>query len=144
VGDPPVVLFDGTCNFCNATVLFLVDRDRGDLRFAPLQSAYAAELLGRVAGEDAARALVAGADGSGEPDTVVFVEGGRAYERSAGALRIARHLRAPWRWAVVLSVVPGFVRDAAYRWFARRRYRWFGKTDTCRVPTPELRARFLG
>jgi predicted DCC family thiol-disulfide oxidoreductase YuxK len=144
VGDPPVVLFDGTCNFCNATVLFLVDRDRGDLRFAPLQSEYAAALLARVAGEEAARGLVAGADGSGDPDTLVFVEGDRAYVRSAGALRIARHLRAPWRWAAALSVVPGFVRDGVYRWFARHRYGWFGKTDACRVPTPELRARFLG
>ena len=129
---PPVVLFDGTCNFCNAAVQFIVDRERDDaLQFASLESAVAAELLA-----DAPKAR--------DADTIVLVEDGRVYTHSTAALRIARRLRAPWRWLTAFALVPAFVRDAVYRGFARRRYRWFGKSETCRVPTPELRSRFLG
>lgn len=139
------MLFDGKCNFCNGTVRFVVDRDFGELRFAALQSDYAGELLGRLVGEEEARRLRAGATGEGDPDSLVFVEDGRVYVGSEGALRVARHLRAPWRWFGTLArLVPRFARDGLYHGFARHRYRWFGKTETCRVPTPELRARFLG
>ena len=84
-----------------------------------------------------------GATGNGDPDTIVLVEDGQLYTHSTAALKIARHLRWPWSWSVVFIIVPRFVRDAVYRWVARNRYRWFGKSDACRVPTPELRARFL-
>ncbi len=125
------MLFDGTCNLCNGAVQFIVDHERGPtLKFASLQS-------------DAAGALLGAPLPPGDPDTVMLVEDGRTYTHSSAALRIARHLRAPWRWLVVFAIVPRFVRDAVYRWVARNRYRWFGKTETCRVPTPELRARFL-
>jgi predicted DCC family thiol-disulfide oxidoreductase YuxK len=137
------VLFDGTCNLCNRAVDFILDHERNEtLRFASLQSDAGAELLERVVGEDEARALVSGE--RGDPDTIVVVEGDRAYIRSAAALRIARHLRAPWSWAYALVVIPRALRDLVYRLIARHRYRWFGKTDTCRLPTPELSQRFLG
>ncbi len=130
----PVVLFDGVCNLCNGAVQFLVDRDpRARLRFASLQSARGAELLtahGRAVPE-------------GDPDTIVLIEDGVAYERSSAALRIARHLGGVWRLAYAFIVVPRPLRDLVYRFVAKNRYRWFGKTDECRVPTPELRARFL-
>jgi predicted DCC family thiol-disulfide oxidoreductase YuxK len=75
---------------------------------------------------------------------MVFIDESRAYVGAEGALQVARHLRAPWRWLGRLAgAVPRSVRDRFYRWFARHRYRWFGKTATCRIPTPELRARFL-
>jgi predicted DCC family thiol-disulfide oxidoreductase YuxK len=136
-----VVLFDGTCNFCNGAVQFVIDHERRpDLRFASLQSDAGHAILVRAAGEQAARAIA----GEGDPSTLVLVEGDVAYTESSGALRIVRYLRAPWRWARVFVVVPRPIRDAVYRWFARNRYRWFGRTETCRVPTPELRARFLG
>lgn len=139
----PIVLFDGACNFCNGTVLFLVDRDGGDLRFAPLQSDFAAELLDRLVGEGESTKLRRGATGAGDPDSLVFVEDGAVYLSSTGALRIARHLRAPWSWLSWARIVPRFLRDAVYRFVARHRYGWFGKSDACRVPTPELRSRFL-
>lgn len=127
----PVVLFDGTCNLCNGAVQFIVDHERAPtLRFASLQSEAAAELLGAPLPP-------------GDPDSVVLVEDGATYTHSTAALRIARHLRAPYRWSVVFFVVPRLVRDAVYRFVAKNRYRWFGKSETCRVPTPELRARFL-
>lgn len=140
----PVVLFDGLCNLCNGTIQFIVDHERSaSLRFAPLQSDVARALLEDAFGRDEARRLVGGATGEGDPDSVVLVDGPRGYTHSTAALRIARHLRVPHRWLVALLVVPRPLRDLVYRWIARNRYRWFGKSETCRVPTPALRARFL-
>jgi predicted DCC family thiol-disulfide oxidoreductase YuxK len=141
----PVVLFDGTCNFCDGAVHFVIDRERGtSLKFAALQSEAGRELLERVATPEQARLLREGATGDGDPDSMALVEHGRVYTHSTGALRTARYLRWPWRWLAVFVVVPRFVRDGVYRWIARNRYRWFGKTEACRVPTPEFRSRFLG
>ena len=111
----------------------MIERDPdGFLRFASIQS-------------DAGRKLMRehGLAIDGDPTSIVLVEDGRAYERSAAALRIARRLRFPWKLAWVWIVVPRFLRDAVYDFVARHRYRWFGKNDACMVPTPELRARFL-
>lgn len=129
-----VVLFDGVCNFCNGTVLFFIDRNgRDDLRFAALQSEAGARVL-RAHGRDAPQ---------GDPDSILLVEDGAVYERSDAALRIARHLDGIWRFGYWLTVVPRVLRDAVYRFIARNRYRWFGRSDACRIPTPALRARFL-
>lgn len=129
-----VVLFDGVCNFCNGTVLFFVDRNsRDDLRFAALQSEAGARVL-RAHGREPPQ---------GDPDSILLVEQGAVYERSDAALRIARHLDGAWRFGYWLRVVPRFVRDAVYRFIAHNRYRWFGRSETCRIPTPALRARFL-
>lgn len=139
-----VILFDGTCNFCDGAVHFVIDHERGsELRFAALQSEAAEKLLDDALGEERARAIRSGTDGSGDPDSVVFIEGGKAYTHSSGALRVARRLRAPWNFLRIFWIVPRPIRDAVYRWIARNRYRWFGKSDACRVPTPDLRARFL-
>ena len=128
-----IVLFDGTCNLCNATVGFLIPRDRtGRLRFAPLQSAVGQELLRRH-----------GISAPATPDSVVFIEGERAFTRSDAALAIAGRLDTPWPLLGVFWYVPRPLRDAIYRWIARNRYAWFGRTEACRLPTPELRARFL-
>jgi predicted DCC family thiol-disulfide oxidoreductase YuxK len=134
-----VVLFDGTCNFCDRSVQFVIDHERDhELKFAALQSDEAKALLAKALGDEDRAAAVAR-----DLDSVVVVDGDRIYTHSSAAMRIARHLRWPWRWSRSFAIVPRFVRDAVYRWFARNRYRWFGKTETCRVPTPELRARFL-
>lgn len=130
----PIVLFDGVCNLCNSAVQFILDRDPGaQFRFASLQSEPAAALL-RAHGLHPP---------VGDPESIVLVEDGRAYESSTAALRIARRLPGAWKLAYAAIVVPRFVRDAVYRFIARNRYRWFGKKEVCWVPTPELRARFL-
>jgi predicted DCC family thiol-disulfide oxidoreductase YuxK len=129
----PVVIFDGVCNLCNATVDFLIRRDRrGVLRFTANQ-------------HEAGRQLLAGRPelGGGGSDTVYLYHEGRLYERSEAALRIARLLGFPWSMAWGLMLVPRFLRDGVYAWIARNRYRWFGKKETCRLPSPEERARFL-
>lgn len=138
------VFFDGTCTLCNGAVHFIIDHERSaELKFAPLQSDPARAILEPLAGAEETQRLVEGATGSGDPDSIVLVENGKLYTHSTAGLLIARRLRWPWSWSVVFFVVPRFVRDAVYRFIARNRYRWFGKEETCRVPTPELRARFL-
>ena len=128
----PVILFDGVCNLCNGFVQFVIARDpAARFHFAALQSESARRLLARV-------------DGLGEvPDSVVLVDRGRIYTRSSAALRIARGLPFPWSLARALIVVPRPLRDWVYDRVARHRYRWFGRKDTCMVPTPDVRARFL-
>ena len=134
-GAPPggIVLFDGHCNFCSSVVNFLIDRDpHGRLKFAALQS-------------EAGRRLLAehGVEVPEEPDTMVFIVGGKALVRSDAALATTRYLRGLWPLARVGFLVPRFLRDRVYKLVARNRYRWFGKSAACRVPTPALRARFL-
>jgi len=139
-----VILFDGTCNLCDRAVQLVLDLERDhDLRFTALQSEPGRALLEQSTTPENARALREGTRGNGDPDSVVLVEDGRLYTHSTAALRIARHLRWPWSWAAAFVIVPRPVRDVVYRWVARNRYRWFGKAESCRVPTPELRTRFL-
>jgi predicted DCC family thiol-disulfide oxidoreductase YuxK len=129
-----IVFFDGVCNLCNGTVQFILDRDPAGLfRFAPLQSDLATRMLGER-GVEVDR---------NEPDSVLLLEGDRVYARSDAVVRITRHLTGAWPLLATFAVVPRFLRDAIYRFVARHRYRWFGRTDACRVPTPALRARFL-
>jgi predicted DCC family thiol-disulfide oxidoreductase YuxK len=142
--DMTVVLFDGVCNLCNGAVQFVIDHERSpELRFAPLQSDLAKELLEGAFGKEQADRLRSGTNGNGDPDSIVVVDGTKGWTHSTAALRIARHLRAPWSWLGIFALVPRPIRDAMYRFLAKNRYRWFGTTETCRVPTAELRARFL-
>ena len=127
----PVILFDGVCSLCNQFVLFVIDRDQhAHFAFASLQSEPGRRILQAHAIPD-------------EVSTVVLVEDGRASTRSTAALRIARRLGLPWSLCRVLMVIPKPARDLVYDWVARHRYAWFGRLDACRLPTPELRARFL-
>ena len=130
-----VVLFDGVCNLCNGLVQFIIRRDpHARFRFAPLQTEVTP---GVVLAQNVRR--IPGAD----PTSRRCLEDGRMYERSTAVLRIARQLRAPWPLLFAFIVVPRPLRDWAYDLVARRRYRWFGRRETCMVPTPELRARFV-
>ena len=130
--DHPIVLFDGVCNFCNASVNFILDHEpSGRIRFASLQSESGRALLREHGLPD------------GFSTSLVLIERGRALTESAGALAIAAHLRHPWSGLRFLRIVPAFARDAVYRFVAKHRYRWFGRTEVCRVPTAKERARFL-
>jgi predicted DCC family thiol-disulfide oxidoreductase YuxK len=133
VTDPaPTLYFDGVCNLCAASVRFILARERAPtLRFASLQSPIAMRALPPL-GLDPTLL-----------ESLVLVEDGRAFTRSAAALRIARHLRAPWSWFGVALLVPAVVRDAVYDIVARRRYAWFGRSAACLVPSAALRSRFV-
>ncbi|HEY6236812.1 MAG TPA: DCC1-like thiol-disulfide oxidoreductase family protein [Candidatus Elarobacter sp.] len=126
------MLFDGVCNLCNGAVRFIAANDpERNFAFLPLQSPRARQLLGERA------------DDVREPDSIVLLADGRRYERSDAALRIALGLRAPWPLAFAAILLPRAARDGIYRWIARNRYRWFGRTDACALPPPGLRERFL-
>ena len=125
-------MFDGVCNLCNGAVRFIAANDpEHHFSFLPLHSPRGRQLLGDRAGD------------AHEPDSIVLVAGGRRYERSDAVLHVALGLRAPWPLAFGAILIPRNARDAAYRWIARNRYRWFGRTDTCALPPPGLRERFL-
>ncbi len=128
----PVLLYDGVCSLCDASVLLVIDRDPAALfRFASLQS----DVGSRIAAQHGVNAQ--------DLDTVVLVADGRAFVRSDAVLGVASRLGRPWSWLRVLRAVPQPLRDAVYRLVARNRLRWFGRRDACRIPTPDLRARFL-
>jgi len=130
--DESVILFDGVCNLCNASVRFVIKRDRAArFSFASLQSGYTASLF---------RKLNFHANGV---DSIVLLESGKLYVRSTAALKIARHLDGLWPLLYAFIIVPRFIRDAVYDFVARNRYRWFGKKEYCEVPAPGMKERFL-
>lgn len=132
----PVLLYDGVCGVCNHAVQFILRADRrGTLRFAALDSELATEIIGRHP------SLVG-------IDSMVYVENPgqpteRVFSRSAGALRVVDYLGRPWTALRAARVIPGPLRDRLYDGFAKIRYRVFGKHDTCPIPPPEVRERFV-
>lgn len=128
----PIVIFDGVCNLCNASIDFIIRHDQaGIFRVTANQH----ETGQRILEEQ-------GVDPK-EIDTVFLYEEGQLYRRSTAALRIARKLGFPWSLMYAFIIVPAPIRDAVYKVVAANRYRWFGKKETCRLPTPEERARFV-
>lgn len=120
------------CNLCNASVQWILKRDRQEqFRFAALQSAVGQQLLQRhgLASENF--------------DTVVLVQGERIFLRSDAALQIVRHIGGLWAFFYVFKIVPRPLRDAVYNFVARNRYRWFGRREACMLPRPEWEGRFL-
>ena len=127
-----IVIFDGVCNLCEFSVNFIYERDhKGKFTFTPAQSPLGSKLLQHYQ------------INSDTLDTVVLVKNGRTYTRSSAALEIASELDSPWNFLRFFSVIPLPLRDQVYDIIARNRYRWFGKKDSCMIPTPEIKARFL-
>lgn len=129
----PLLLYDGACGFCHASVRWLVARDRERrFTFAPIQ------------GETAARLRAERGDIPQVMNAIVLIDvDGRAYVRSRAFVRSTRYLPRPWRWAYALRFVPAFLLDLGYRLVARLRYRIGGRADVCQLPSPEERSRFL-
>ncbi len=128
----PVLLFDGVCNLCNASVQWILTHDRrGVFRFAALQSETGQALL-RQFGLDQETF-----------DSVVLVQNDRIFLRSDAPLEIVRHLGGAWPLLYVFKIIPRFLRDAVYNWIARNRYRWFGRREACMLPRAEWKGRFL-
>jgi predicted DCC family thiol-disulfide oxidoreductase YuxK len=126
------VIFDGVCNLCARSVQFIL-RHESEPRFifAPLQSPAGARLL------------TSHGFSAQDVGSFVLISEGRVYTRSAAALRITRHLKGAWRLLRILWVIPRPLRDFLYDRVAKNRYSWFGKAETCMVPTPELKVRFM-
>lgn len=127
----PIVLFDGVCNFCNRMVNFAIRNDKkGKLRFAALQSTAGAKLLAQYKVSPSA-------------DTILLISKGKAYTYANAAIRISKWLDWPAKAYYAFIIVPSFITQPLYKWFARHRYKWFGKKETCMIPKPEVRERFL-
>ena len=129
----PIILFDGVCNLCNSTVQFVLKRDpEGIFFFAPLQSQIGQDLIAAF-----------GKSGTLPDSFVLITDSEHLYIESEAALRVAQRLGLPWSLLGGFLIVPSFIRDGVYRFIARNRYRWFGRTDTCMMPKPAWRDRFL-
>ncbi|MFD2443612.1 thiol-disulfide oxidoreductase DCC family protein [Bacillus sp. CGMCC 1.16607] len=126
-----IILFDGVCNFCDSSVQFIIKRDpRGNFKFASLQSETGQKLLKQVGLKD-------------EIDSFVLIDDDQYYLKSSAALKVSRNLNGAWSLFSLLTVIPVPIRDYLYDILAKNRYKWFGKKDSCMLPSPEVRSRFL-
>lgn len=127
-----IVLFDGVCNLCNRSVDFIIRNEKSDkLQFASLQS-------------DVGKSIVNKSGLDEIPDSVMLFVDGELLVRSDAALAISTYLKRPYVYGIIFKYVPKILRDSVYNLIAKNRYRWFGKKETCRVPSADERERFLG
>jgi predicted DCC family thiol-disulfide oxidoreductase YuxK len=130
--DKPIILFDGVCNLCQGSVQFVLKHDRKrQFLFASLQSPIATELISTFQTRPS------------RTDSFVLIENGTLYTKSTAALRVCRRLNGGLSLLYAFMIIPAFIRDAVYDLVARNRYKWFGKSNECWLPTPELSDRFL-
>lgn len=138
VDEHPIVLYDGVCGLCNRGVQFLLKRDKhGRLQFASLQSDFAAKVLGRHALDPNDLDTVYVVMNHAQPDEKVL-------DRSDAVLRAWHELGGAWKLlSSISSIIPRGFRDVVYRFVATNRYHVFGKSETCMLPDPGQRSRFL-
>lgn len=133
----PILLYDGVCGFCNKSVQIILDNDKsGAMRFAPLQSNFGKSVIAKhpdLSGVDSIVLYEPSSAAGGERVSVL----------STAVLRIAAYLGGLWKLCLIAYVIPRPIRDSLYDLFAKYRYRIFGKYDTCRIPVPEARSRFM-
>ena len=127
-----LIVFDGVCNFCTSSVQFILRHDRGAVfRFVSIQSELGREIC-RTSGLD-----------PDDMQTFLVFTNGRVLLRSDAALEVAKQFGGLWRLLVLFKVVPRRLRDWVYSFVARHRYRWFGRRDSCMIPSEKVRQRFL-
>lgn len=126
-----IILFDGVCNFCNSSVQFILKKDSKQMyQFASLQSETGKSLLKKY----------------GIPEDInsfVLIEGDQHFTKSTAALRVCRNLSGAYRFLSIFRLIPAPIRDIFYHIIANNRYKWFGKQESCMLPSPEVRKRFL-
>ena len=128
----PILLFDGVCHLCAASVQFVIKRDPKErFRFARLQSEVAQQLLAAHHASD------------NNLDSVILIHKGRLYRKSSAALHTMLLLNRAWSLMGVFLLVPRFIADPVYDYIGNHRYRWFGKQDSCWLPESDQRWRFL-
>ncbi|MDF2436730.1 MAG: hypothetical protein K0Q95_1106 [Bacteroidota bacterium] len=128
-----IVFFDGVCNFCNTTVDTIYKRNKTkDIYYASLQSEFANSFLKEHSID------------STDLDTIIYYSGEKFYFRSDAILQLSKKLSGPHKLLPAFLVVPKFLRDGVYSWIAKNRYKFWGKKETCRIPTAEEKQQFLG
>jgi predicted DCC family thiol-disulfide oxidoreductase YuxK len=130
-GSNGIILFDGSCAFCERTVRFIATRDGGYFTFGASQNPEGQALLARYGTSRAAAR------------SIILIENGEVSLRSTAVLRIASRMTAPWRWASIFLYVPRPIRDAVYRVVAAVRHRLAGESNACETPPPEIRDRLI-
>ncbi|MFT4875856.1 MAG: putative DCC family thiol-disulfide oxidoreductase YuxK [Bacteroidia bacterium] len=127
-----IVLFDGVCNLCNRSVDFIIRNEKSHkLQFASSQSDVGKSILSKSGLDEI-------------PDSVMLYVDGKLLVRSDAVLAISTYLNRPYAYGIIFKNVPKVLRDSVYNLIAKNRYRWFGKKETCRVPSADERERFLG
>lgn len=132
--DKQLILFDGVCNLCNSSVLYVIKRDKKDkFLFAPLQSEIGKEIISdfNIDTQKTDSILLY----NPENKTITY--------KSSAALRIAKQLGFPLNLMILFIIVPPFIRNWVYDYIAKHRYRWFGEKESCMIPTPELQSKFI-
>ena len=127
-----IILFDGVCNLCNDSVISVIKNDnKGAFRFAALQT-------------DVGRAIVTKYDiDTSQTDSIILIDGDNYYVKSTAALKIARQLSGGYPLLYAFMIIPRFIRNWVYDIIAKNRYKWFGKKDSCMIPTAALKEKFL-
>ena len=127
-----IILFDGVCNLCNSSVNFVIKHDKKNrYRFAALQSDIGKDLVNQF-----------GIDPN-ETDSIILIKGQKHYIRSSAALRVAKGLSGGYPLFYVFMIIPTFIRNWVYDYIAKNRYKWYGMSESCMIPTEELKSRFL-
>ena len=131
--DKKIILFDGVCNLCNSSVQYVIKQDKKDIfRFASLQSEIGQKILKHIGISQR------------NIDSIIFYESGKAYYyKSTAALEIAKNLGGFFTYGFIFRIIPKGIRNVIYDYVARNRYKWYGKQESCMIPTPELKSKFL-
>ncbi|MFZ1530319.1 MAG: thiol-disulfide oxidoreductase DCC family protein [Ferruginibacter sp.] len=127
-----IILFDGICNLCNGSVQYVIKHDpHGIFKFAALQSEAGQKILQQynLPGE--------------RFNSFILIENGRVFTRSTAALRVVKRLKGFSKLLYAFIIIPAFIRNFVYDFIAKNRYRWFGKKESCMIPTAWLMERFL-
>lgn len=126
------ILFDGVCNLCNTSVQFVIKHDKKDIfRFVPIQSDLGQKIISHI-----------GID-TKVIDSIVLYEKDAYYYKAEAGLRILKHLSTIYKPLLVFSILPKALLNLIYDYVAKNRYKWFGKKESCMIPTPELESKFL-
>lgn len=131
--DKKIILFDGVCNLCDSAVQFVIEHDKKDVfRFVALQSELGQQILKHI-----------GINPKNIDSIVLYEPEIAYYYKSSAALQIARSLGGFLHFGTVFRIIPMAIRNRLYDYIAKNRYKWYGKKESCMIPTPELKAKFL-
>lgn len=126
-----IVLYDGQCSFCNGATQWIIARDQsGKINYAAIEG-------------DLGQQLISHYNIPKQMDSLICIDHNKAYLYSSGAIQVAKYLDGIWKALYAFKIIPPFIRNPFYKWFAKNRYRWFGKQQSCMLPTPSIRQRFL-
>jgi predicted DCC family thiol-disulfide oxidoreductase YuxK len=131
--DKKIILFDGVCNLCNLSVQYVIKHDKKDVfSFVAIQSELGQRIINHI-----------GISKRHIDSIILYIPGRAYYYKSTAALEIAKRLGGFFTYTTIFRIIPSGIRDVLYDYVAKNRYKWYGKKESCMVPTPELKSKFL-